>query len=235
MRWLKALFTLIACAIVFGLATSLTIRFLLTSESAVSCPDIIGLDYEEAKRTADLVGLSVIAVKYEVKKDVPYNKVIVQKPDAGTPVRVGRTVSVILSDGPKPVTIPQFVGLSFEEAQAELEATGMPLKKVIYVPADDIGKVVAQAPSSGENILDEEGMVLIVGGREKRFFVMPEFTAGDMPSVLDELDKKQIKYALVPTGPPETAKGAAPINIVPPKAIFNEGSTIELPMQGNKG
>lgn len=235
MRWLKALLSLIACAIVFSLATSLTIRFLLTGESAVPCPDVIGLDYEEAKQTADLAGLSVIAVKYEVKKDVPYNRVLIQKPDAGTPVRVGRTVSVILSDGPKPITIPQLVGLSIEEAQAELEARGLPLSKVIYVPADDIGKVVAQAPPTGENILDEEGMVLIVGGREKHFFVMPEFATGDMASVLDELDRKQIKYALAPTGLPDNGKGAAPKNRILPKTIFNEDSVIDLPMQGNKG
>jgi eukaryotic-like serine/threonine-protein kinase len=235
MKWLKALLSLIACAVVFSLATSLTIRFLLTGESAVPCPDVIGLDYEEAKRAADLAGLSVIAVKYEVKKNVPYNRVLIQKPDAGTPVRAGRTVSVVLSDGPRPVTIPQFVGLSIDEAQAELEAKGLPLKEVIYVPADDVGKVVAQAPSSGENILDEEGMVLIVGGREKRFFVMPEFATGDVASVMDELDRKQIKYSLVPAGLPDNGKESAPKNRIMPRTIFNEESVIALPMQGNRG
>jgi beta-lactam-binding protein with PASTA domain len=235
MKWLKVLLSLIACAVVFSLATSLTIRFLLTGESAVPCPDVIGLDYEEAKRAADLSGLSVIAVKYEVKKNVPYNRVLIQRPDAGTPVRVGRTVSVILSDGPRPITIPQFVGLFIDEAQAELEAKGLPLKDVIYVPADNTGMVIAQAPSKGENILDAEGMVLIVGGREKHFFVMPEFATGDVASVMDELDRKQIKYSLVPAGLPDNGKESAPKNRILPRTIFDEDSVIALPMQGNKG
>jgi beta-lactam-binding protein with PASTA domain len=235
MKWLKALLSLIACVVVFSLATSLTIKFLLTVESAVPCPDVIGLDYEEAKRTADLAGLSVIAIKYEVKKEVPYNRVLIQKPDAGTPVRVGRTVSVILSDGPRPIAIPQFVGLFTDEARAELEARGLPLKKVIYVPSDDVGKVVAQAPSSGENILDEEGMVLIVGGREKHFFVMPEFAIGDIASVVDELDRKQIKYLLALAGLPDNGKESVPKNRILPRTIFDEDSIIALPMQGNRG
>jgi hypothetical protein len=235
MRWIKALLCMIACAIVFVLSTSLTIRFLLTDESTVPCPDVTGLDYDVAKRTADNAGLSVLAVKYEARKDVAYNKVILQKPDAGTPVRIGRIVSVVLSDGPRPTTIPQFIGLSVEEAQAELQARGMPLKKIMYVPSDSVGTVLAQAPPNGENILDDEGMVLIAGGRERRFFMMPEIPVGDLPSIIQELEKKQIKYSIVPAGLPEVSKGSAQKNRILPRTVFGEDRIIELPANSDGG
>jgi beta-lactam-binding protein with PASTA domain len=236
MKWLRALCYLVACTIVFMLATSLTIRFLLTDLSTVPCPDVIGLDYEEAKRTADLAGLSLVATKYEVKKDAPYNRVIAQKPDAATPVKTGRLITVILSDGPRLTTIPQFVGLSIDEAQAELQEKALPLKKIIYVPSDaNKGKVLAQAPATGENILDKEGMVLIVGGREKRFFVMPDIAVGDVPSVIEELEKKQIKYATIPAGRPESLPRVPPRNRILPNTIFSEDSAIDLPINSNGG
>jgi beta-lactam-binding protein with PASTA domain len=235
MRWIRALFCVIACAVVFVLSTSLTIRFLLTDKSTIPCPDMTGLDYGDAKRTASDAGLSALAIKYEVRKDVPYSRVISQKPDAGTPVRVGRIVSVILSDGPRLTTIPHFVGLSVEEAQSELQARGMPLKQIIYVPSDGIGRVLAQAPPTGENILDEEGMVLIVGGRERRFFMMPEISAGDLASIIQELEKKQIKYSFAPAELPETGRGIAQKNRILPRTVFGEDSIIELPANGHGG
>ena len=79
-------------------------------------------------------------------------------------MRAGRALTVVLSDGPVPVIIPVFVGLSLEEARDALADRGMKLKKVIYVPGGNANQVVAQVPGSGENILDEEGTVLFVGG-----------------------------------------------------------------------
>src|SRR5208337_1839082 len=120
MKWLKILLYALTASAVFILATSFTIKFLVTDESTVACPDVTGLDVGEAKQLAAQKGLSLIIGKYETKKDVPYNHVLFQTPDPAMPVRAGRIVTVVLSDGPVPVIIPAFVGLSLEEAQAAL-------------------------------------------------------------------------------------------------------------------
>ena len=229
MKWLKGLLYFVTFTLVFILATSLTIRHLLTDEATVHCPDITGLDVEEAKRVADEAGLSVLVAKYEVRKDIPYNQILAQSPDAATPVRAGRTVSVVVSDGPRPREIPQLEGLSLEEARTEMAAEGLPLKKVIYVPNEHMGIVLAQAPSAGMNILDENGMVLIAGGREKRFFLMPEVPAGDITPIMQELEEKQIKYAIIPAGPLLPFRMAAPRSRTLPGTIFSEESVVELP------
>src|SRR5208283_4548115 len=109
---------------------------------------------------------SLIIGKYEKQKDVAHNRVLFQTPDPAMPVRAGRTVTVVVSDGPVPVIIPAFVGLTLEEAQAALADRGMKFKKAIYVPGGTANRVVAQIPGSGENVLNEEGVVLLVGGRE---------------------------------------------------------------------
>ena len=230
MRLLKGLLYFVACTFVFVLATSLTIRYLLTDESSVPCPDITGLDVEEAKRIADGAGLSLLVMKYEVKKDIPYNQVLAQNPDAATPVRAGRTVSVVVSDGPRPMEIPQLVGLSLEEAQAEITARGLPLKEVLYVPNENRGKVLAQTPSAGMNIIDEEGMVLITGGRARRYFLMPEISVGNIAPLMQELEKKEIKYAIIPAGPLLPFNATVPRSRILPGTIFGEGSVVELPV-----
>jgi serine/threonine-protein kinase len=228
MTLLKLLLYALAGAAVFILCTSFTISFLLTDESTVACPDLTGLDVGEAKQLAAQKGLSLITGKYETKKDVPYNRVLFQTPDPAMPVRVGRTVTVVLSDGPVPVIIPAFVGLSFEEARDALADRGMKFRKVIYVPGGNTNRVVAQIPGSGENILNEEGMVLFVGGRSRRFYVMPDVAAGDYSALLQEMEEKQIKHAITSAGLPD-GMGNGPLKCnIPSRTIFTEDDVVEL-------
>ncbi len=228
-RFLKYLLYFVAACVVFVFATSLSIKLLLEDTSTVACPDVVGLDIDDAKAAATERGLSVHIMKYERKKDVPYNRVLVQKPDPAMPVKSGRTISVILSDGPKMMEISSFVGLTLEEAQAALQGQNLKLKKIIYVPSDSQGKVLAQAPGSGQNILDEEGITLIVGGREKRFYVMPDITTVDSRATLYEMDKKQIKYEVIGPRPEGTGRVVLASTIVP-RTIFSEDDVLEIRM-----
>jgi eukaryotic-like serine/threonine-protein kinase len=231
MKWLRALCYVVVFIVVLVLSTAGTIRFFLQDVSTVSCPDVMGLDYEDAKRVADQAGLSAVAIKYEVKKDIPYNRVLAQKPEAAVPVRAGRTISVILADGPKPTTIPQLVGLSVEEAQGELVARGMPVKKILYVPNEMIGRVLAQTPGSGEGIAGD-GVVLVAGGTEKRFYVMPEISASDGIALIQELESKGIKHSIASA---EAGREQTPRAKRTAKTIFGEDVVIELPAGINEG
>ena len=231
MKWLKVLLVALASGAVFVTATSLTVRFLLEDESSVLCPDVVGLDVDEAKAATAQRGLSLLITKYEKKKDVPYNRILAQTPDPTLLVRAGRTISVVVSDGPKLVQIPSYLGLSLEEAQAALRDQGVALKKVLYVPSDNVGKVLAQVPQSGQNILDEEGMTLVVGAREKRFFVMPEIKSAEYGAAIEEMEKKQIKYSVVPAGPLAWVRGQWTA-FIQPKTIFDEDQVVQVRMAG---
>jgi len=233
MKWMRVLLYAVACGVVFVAATSLTIRFLLQDESSVICPDVVGLDVEEAKVAAAQRGLSLIVTKYDKRKDVPYNRILVQTPDPALLVRAGRTISVVVSDGPRTVSIPSYLGLSLEEAQGALRDRGVALKKIIYVPSDDTGKVVAQFPPVGENILDEEGMTFFVGAREKRFFVMPDLKAEEYGAAVEEMQRKQIKYSVTPTGPLGWMKRAFPVGI-PARTVFDEDQVVEVRMDAEE-
>ncbi len=68
MKWLKLLCYALAGVAVFVLATSFTIKVLLTDESTVTCPDLTGLDVEEAKQLAAQKGLSLIIGKIRKKE-----------------------------------------------------------------------------------------------------------------------------------------------------------------------
>ncbi|MGD0230421.1 MAG: PASTA domain-containing protein [Syntrophorhabdales bacterium] len=228
MMWFRMPFYALVGAVVFVLATSLTIRLLLRDESTVICPDLAGIDLEEAKRVAAQVGLSVVIGKYETKKDVPYNHVVRQMPDASIPVKVGRIVTVVLSDGPVPVIIPEFIGIPLDQAKVALQEHGMRLKKVIYVPAGNPNQVLAQSPGGGENILDPEGVILFVGGRGKRFYLMPDLAGVDRIAIMREMEEKRITYSLPPALGPDGMMGGVLRSRIPPRMIFSDDDMVEL-------
>jgi len=235
MRWLRIPLYALVCATVFVFAAWLTIRVLLTDESTVPCPDLTGLDVEEAKQLAVQKGLSFVTGRYEKRGDVPYNRVLLQTPDPGMPVRAGRTVTVVLSDGPMRVIIPEFVGLSLEEARAALSDRGMKLKKVLFVPGGTANQVVAQVPARGENILDPGGVTLFAGSQEKRFYVMPEVASADYGALLQEMDEKHLKHAAtsMTSGQPYGVENGTLRCNMPPGTIFTEEDILEL--QANSG
>ncbi len=227
MKWLWLLLYVIAGAAVFFISTSTAVVYLLRDESTVACPDLTGIDAEEARSVAAQKGLSLVVASYEKKKDIPYNQVLSQTPEPAMPVKSGRTVSVVVSDGPKAVNIDSYLGLSLEEAQAALQERKIGINKIIYVPSETVGKILAQMPAAGQNILDEKGISFIVGGREKRFFVMPEIASGDYTAAIEEMDQKQIKYSVTSGGPLGGNRRTTSTNI-PPGSVFSDEQVLEI-------
>ena len=61
--------------------------------------------------------------KFQIKVDRKYDSspkdtVISQKPKAGTKVREGSTVALVVSDGPEPIKMPRLLGLTLDKARA---------------------------------------------------------------------------------------------------------------------
>jgi len=228
MKWIKFLLYPAAFVLVFSLAAYVTMRVAIREEGTVVCPDVAGKDLGEAKNLLEQKGLGLVVARYERRKDVQYNRILFQKPDALMAVKIGRTVSVIVSEGPLPVTIPLVIDHSLTYAENVLQERNIPIRKIIYVPHEDQGKVLAQVPRNGENILDEGGMTLVVGAREKDYFLMPPLVGKNYFSVIEELDRKQIAYKMV-----QKTEVGRPMNTileasVPPKALFPSDETIEL-------
>ena len=173
--------------------------------------------------------IRLIIGRYEKKEDIPYNRIIVQKPDGTIPVRKGRIITVVVSDGPRPVMIPSMVGQPLRLAETTLQEQKIRLKKIIFVPGTEQAEVLAQVPAAGENILDDEGMVLVVSGREKKYYVMPDMTK-DYGATLEEMDKMHLNYVLTADKTSGTTQGVR--TNVPPRTIFNEETVLEIKIPG---
>lgn len=120
---------------------------LFVSGSTVEIPDLRGKDIVQANQILKEKGL-YIRIDGEEYADVPVGTVSRQSLPAGTKIKKGREIGVIISKGAKFPFFPDVRGLSYEEAEKILNEKGIPIEKVIQIHSTKYPKniVIAQSP-----------------------------------------------------------------------------------------
>jgi serine/threonine-protein kinase len=113
----------------------------------VEVPSVVGQSRDSA--VAELTDAGLDAQVAEVSSDKEEGTVTGQSPAPGTVVVEGTRVRINVSTGPKPVSVPNVVGLPYDEAASELRADGFGVSRV-NVPSElAAGVVVDQNPAGG--------------------------------------------------------------------------------------
>ena len=122
------------------------------SPSTFALPNWEGEPIAAVRREADELGL-VLTEERESSDDVERNVVISTSPLPGTPVSEGDPVSVVISDGPDTVPVPNLIGQTRSEATNTLTAAGLTLGAVSNEPsAQEAGTVIRTDPPPGTDV-----------------------------------------------------------------------------------
>lgn len=116
----------------------------------VEVPDFRGLTLERARAELGRLHLTLRTVQKE-DENVPAGVVMQQTPAPGTRVTLETPIELVVSKGVALASIPELVGLSAEEARAELRKLNMDLLITSYrfdATADE-ETVLEQSPSAG--------------------------------------------------------------------------------------
>ncbi|MCX5807773.1 MAG: PASTA domain-containing protein [Proteobacteria bacterium] len=228
MSWFKAFLYIAIFVFVFSFSTYLTINILLKRQINVICPDIRGKTVEDAKRLVENKGLSLSISRYERRNDVPYNHITVQRPEANISTRLGRTVMVIVSEGPELIPLPILEGRSLADAEGILKEKNIEIEKTIRVPHPKAGKVIAQIPKGGEGVIKGKGVILFVGVEEGQYFLMPDFRDMTPRDLAEEMTSKNIKHKVNYVLEEQNSTKTTITTSVPPKMIFKNDGEIEI-------
>lgn len=129
---------------------------------AIRAPRLVGLSVTEAKDRLRQLDLRWRVV--ETASSRPAGTVVSQWPGARAALSGGATVSLGVSSGPAPVSVPDVTGLDEATAQQALEAEGFAVV-VVDAPTSDPdagGVVVDQSPGGGVGAEEGASITLIV-------------------------------------------------------------------------
>ena len=145
-----------------GSAITLTIS---RGPDRVAVPDVRGKPEAEARSLLEAQRLDVVLAPREFSRTVPEGHVIDQNPapTATTSTKPGTAVTLVVSKGPQPVTVPNVEGRTRAEAEEALTASGLQVK-VTEVFDDDVerGIVIRQDVRAGSTVARGDTVTITV-------------------------------------------------------------------------
>ncbi|MCL8009942.1 Stk1 family PASTA domain-containing Ser/Thr kinase [Streptomyces sp. AS02] len=141
-------------------------------------PDLVGQTLEDARRTADNLGLTLTVTKKEPCTDQPKGHICEQTPVAGR-IDKGEAVSVTVSTGAPKVEVPDVTDKDGEDASRILEDKGFKVKLRHKVSTEDAGTVLEQDPAGGESVEKGTEITLTVA-KEAEKATVPDLTGSTL-------------------------------------------------------
>lgn len=162
---IKIVLSILAVVLVSGLLLNL----LTNHGKHIEVPDLTNMSYSQAYALAKEKGLRVDVVDSVYIRRMKKGAVFTQNPKAGANVKKGRRIQLTINSvHSKKLSMPNLIGLSVRQANAELSAKGLNLGKLIYVNDIATNNVIKQLYNNreiraGRNINSDSDIDLVVG------------------------------------------------------------------------
>ena len=115
-------------------------------------PDLVGMELAAAKGELDTMKLKLKQGTGKYSDSAPEGTVISSDPAAGTPLRPGETVTVVVSKGRAPITVPDLSTLNINDARAKLKELGLSAVEAYKDSDQPKDTVIGQTPKPGTGV-----------------------------------------------------------------------------------
>ena len=162
----------------------------INSGREIVAPSLANKTFDEARAITRAYTLDIIEDGRDFSSTVPAGEVAVQTPSPGTILKPGRRIHVILSRGPRPLTIPNVVGKSPREAELIINGAGLEVIDKRWKASDKYprGVVADQYPPGDKEVPENTGVILFVANGRREFnVVMPNLIDISCQAALDTL------------------------------------------------
>ncbi len=123
-------------------------------QATVQAPNLVSESYTQAQLDADKVGLKLTFTSRPNDTTQPDNTVVEQNPTAGSSMRKGDTITVVVVSGQATVVVPNTVGRTENDARNQLTAAGLQVgvRSEQNDPSIPAGQIISTNPRSGIQI-----------------------------------------------------------------------------------
>jgi serine/threonine-protein kinase len=128
----------------------------------IAVPDLTRRTVAQAEKSAQAVGLKLVVSGKASSDTVPGGQILSQTPPARDKVAKGTEITVVVSQGPRYVTVPNLTGLTPDQAKRQLARNGLMLgrREEAEDPSKPDGKIIGQTPNAGKSV--DKGTVVDV-------------------------------------------------------------------------
>jgi beta-lactam-binding protein with PASTA domain len=188
--------------VVFGLAAYISFSVFVRS-GATTVPSVLGMSSTDAANALADQGLVLRSKEGAGRYDdqVPAGRIARQNPDARTFVKKGSPVTVLLSLGPRRVTVPDLKGKTLPGAQSAISGTGLALGRILGALAPNHeapGSVIEQDPDANAAVAPATGVDLLLAmAAPNERYVMPDLVYRNYEQVRPYFEQLGFKFGNV--------------------------------------
>jgi serine/threonine-protein kinase len=210
------------------LARNAEVELLVSSGPApVAVPPIVGFTSADAQRE---LGNSKLRAKLVERFDsAPKDQVVAVAPAPGQRLAVGSTVTLTVSKGLQPASVPNVVSMNVDDARAELRRVGLTLAIVERQPSDSIPQntVMSQAQPPGSD-LDPGSSVDVMVSLGPTSASVPDVGAKDPTAAVAALRNSGFAPVITYNVDPTNAGGTVTAQQPGPGASAKRGSRVTI-------
>ena len=129
-----------------------------TGPEEQAIPKLLGMSVESARNELERLGFTLLALPERSLSTSAWDTVLSQNPGEGEMMPSGSVVQVVLSGGS--VTLPNFVGMTRDEAMYQIQQLHLNIQEIRDIPVDDASqfeRVAAQSFSDDRGNVYKEG------------------------------------------------------------------------------
>ncbi|MBS4883053.1 MAG: Stk1 family PASTA domain-containing Ser/Thr kinase [Peptoniphilus harei] len=196
----------------------------------IAVENYIGKTREEAKELIEAQGL-VLDVNTVENENEPDGVVLGQKPEEGTSVDKGSTITLEINELPDSVPVPPLKGLTKEEAQKTLEDNSLKLGSVEEEFNEEVeeGKVIYSNPDGGYSVKRGTAVKIIISkGVDKTPVVLSDYKGMDQDVVVNQLKSFGFTVVIENGYSNKVAEGQVYDMDPKPNQSVEKGSTVTL-------
>jgi serine/threonine-protein kinase len=180
--------------------------FVSRGQQLIAVENVVGKSFDEAKTILESQGFVVNDPQTVESDTVPKGDVIAQSPNAGEQRAAKTPITLQVSSGPAPVTVPSVIGRSEDAARAALADRRLVVGTVTEEPSNTrpAGTVIASDPAGGEQVAVGSKVNLTVSSGPEKVAV-PDETNRDVADASADLSDKGFtpKVVETPTDDPD--------------------------------
>ncbi|MGX9133617.1 Stk1 family PASTA domain-containing Ser/Thr kinase [Rummeliibacillus sp. JY-2-4R] len=151
--------------LIFLLLVFLSVLFFypdLFSEKKFAIPDVTNQEVEKAISTLEDAGFVIGDQTKQNSDDIDENHVIATTPEAGKERTKETKIDLIISEGPKKIDVPNYVGRNIDQVQKLISNQGFKDVKIEETYSDEtVGTIIKQSPEEGEKVIPKETVMTL--------------------------------------------------------------------------
>jgi serine/threonine-protein kinase len=230
--------TIVGVTLLVLLANLLIMPWIVRSGREVVVPDLVGLTRAGTQVVLERAGLRLGRVNFKVSADIQPDAVISQNPLAGQMVKAGREITVVMSQGPLRIEIPELRGISMRNARLLINESDLIVGPQVQAHHSEyaFGVVIAQYPLPG--VLAEpqtEVRFLTSLGPREEGMVMPDLIGRGLSEIGPLIrDSRPLRYEVSNVKDPDRPANTVIEQSLPEGRFAGPDSTVLLRVAVNR-